>query len=297
MRCRDLNWRVDGNSRSRSTRTVLYSTENRSATLKSILTAERVKCAHAVTRERSATSACARSALQAPRHRQGHAAPGSEACHSLAGWQNPLAELVANAQSLPAPYTWPAPRHCSPRPRRRAPTPQATQTRWAIIRRGCIMDPAQRYQLDCLGYLHIRGALSPSELAAARAAADSYCAAADRARQPGGLPLPAGFADRAQAHHGKYSNGVLWSPALEALLFHPSTWPAILELTGGRPKFTGGTMLVDDADRGLRHAAGAHLHGVRDRQLNKEQARDPQCVCQLREDGRTLRCNNFVVFP
>ena len=159
------------------------------------------------------------------------------------------------------------------------------------------MDPAQRYQLDCLGYLHIRGALSPSELAAARAAADSYCAAADRARQPGGLPLPAGFADRAQAHHGKYSNGVLWSPALEALLFHPSTWPAIMELTGGRPKFTGGTMLVDDADRGLRHAAGAHLHGVRDRQLNKEQARDPQCVCQLREDGRTLRCNNFVVFP
>ena len=56
-------------------------------------------------------------------------------------------------------------------------------------------------------------------------------------------------------------------------------------------------MLVDDFDRGVRYAPGAHLHGVRDRQLNKEQARDPACVCQLRLDGRTLRCNNFVVFP
>ena len=68
-------------------------------------------------------------------------------------------------------------------------------------------------------------------------------------------------------------------------------------LTGGRPRFTGGTLLVDDYDRGADlFAPGAHLHGVRDRQLNKEGARSPACCCEPRSDG-TMRCNNFVIFP
>ena len=38
------------------------------------------------------------------------------------------------------------------------------------------------------------------------------------------------------------------------------------------------------------------MHGVRDRQLNKEGARSPACCCEPRSDG-TMRCNNFVIFP
>ena len=126
---------------------------------------------------------------------------------------------------------------------------------------------------------------------------DDYIAAADAARSGAGPPLPDGFASREQAHYGKYSNGIFWSKALELLLFHRATWPAVLELTGGRQRFTGGTLLVDDWDRGAElFAPGAHLHGVRDRQLNKEGARSPACCCEPRSDG-TMRCNNFVIFP
>ena len=115
---------------------------------------------------------------------------------------------------------------------------------------------------------------------------DDYIAAADAARSGAGPPLPEGFASREQAHYGKYSNGIFWSKALELLLFHRATWPAVLELTGGRPRFTGGTLLVDDYDRGADlFAPGAHLHGVRDRQLNKEGARSPACCCEPRSDG------------
>ena len=43
----------------------------------------------------------------------------------------------------------------------------------------------------------------------------------------------------------------------------------ILELTGGKPRLHGGTMLYDDLSKGAQHADGAHLHGVRDREIRE----------------------------
>jgi hypothetical protein len=52
------------------------------------------------------------------------------------------------------------------------------------------MTPEQRYQLDTFGFLHLRGALAPAELAAAQAAAARYMRRA--AEAPASLEEPFG---------------------------------------------------------------------------------------------------------
>ena len=52
----------------------------------------------------------------------------------------------------------------------------------------------------------------------------------------------------------------------------------------------------EDEHEEARGEVAGHLHGVRDRQLNKEGARSPACCCEPRSDS-TMRCNNFVIFP
>ena len=59
--------------------------------------------------------------------------------------------------------------------------------------------------LDTQGWLHVKGALSPTELAEARAAADEYVAAAAAAKA-GGPPLPENYSGNGEAD-GKGSHG------------------------------------------------------------------------------------------
>ena len=100
------------------------------------------------------------------------------------------------------------------------------------------MTPEQRYILDTQGWLHVKGALSPTELAEARAAADDYVTATAAAKT-GGPPLPANYSGNGVADGKGYGHGFAWARPLERLAFHPATWPIVVELTGGRPRLHG----------------------------------------------------------
>ena len=146
------------------------------------------------------------------------------------------------------------------------------------------------------GFLHIRGALSAAELSDARLAADDYVVAAAAAKA-GGQPLPADFSGNGEGNGKGYGHGFAWSRPLERLVFHKAVWTIILELTGGRPRLHGGTMLYDDLSRGGQHAHGTHMHGARDdhtTRLGTDPAHGwPSVRCEPRADG-TMFCDNFV---
>ena len=110
----------------------------------------------------------------------------------------------------------------------------------------------------------------------------------------GGRPLPRGFPGNGSDNGKGYGAGFAWATPLERLVFHQSTWPIVLELTGHKPQLTGGTMIYDDRSRGAQHAHGGFLHGVRDRQLRE--GIEPCTYCRPRPDG-TMACDNFVIFP
>jgi hypothetical protein len=168
------------------------------------------------------------------------------------------------------------------------------------VRRGgrrLLMTPEQRYLLDAQGYCILRGALSNEEVAAARRATDEHVAAQEAADIPGGDPLPAGFeagngGPDAPGSRMIYSNGPFWSKDLERLLFHRSTWPIVLELTGGRPQLNGGVTLYDDWSRGPTHSQGGFLHCKRDNQKRNTPDVEP-VYCRARDDG-TIESDNFV---
>ena len=172
------------------------------------------------------------------------------------------------------------------------------------------MTPEMRYLLDLNGYLHLRGALSPRELHACRAAADRYvalCAAVERAGA--GASVPEGFGNGAKPGHpgGRgYSNGYAWEKPLEQLLFHRRVWPIVLELTDGRPGLSTGTMIVDDAALGQAHQQGSHLHCAREdvegivnpgRSPSNVAPFEGSCYCQRDPNSDRIRSDNFVVFP
>ncbi len=146
------------------------------------------------------------------------------------------------------------------------------------------------------GFLHIRGALSAEELSQARLAADDYVEAAASARA-GGKPLPADFSGNGKANGKGYGHGFAWARPLERLVFHRAVWPTILELTSGRPRLHGGTLLYDDLSKGGQHAHGTHMHGARDDHATRSGADPaqgwPSVRCEPRADG-TMFCDNFV---
>jgi ectoine hydroxylase-related dioxygenase (phytanoyl-CoA dioxygenase family) len=96
--------------------------------------------------------------------------------------------------------------------------------------------PEQRYLFDVSGYLHIKNALSDEELANAQAAADRYATVPLEELPPGFEP------DRKQ---GGYPHGFAFDKALESLVFHPSLWPIVKELTGNKPRFASGSMRIN----------------------------------------------------
>jgi hypothetical protein len=139
-----------------------------------------------------------------------------------------------------------------------------------------MMIPEQRYLFDLNGYLHLEQALNREELSAAQAAAERYIHA-----RPEDLPPDFG------TENGRiYEHGFAFDKALEKLVFHPSYWPIIKEFTDNKPRFSRGTMLVNQPGGPVE--AGS-LHCARESYGWQSTRYD----CR---DGR-IYCDDFVVFP
>jgi ectoine hydroxylase-related dioxygenase (phytanoyl-CoA dioxygenase family) len=136
-----------------------------------------------------------------------------------------------------------------------------------------MMTPEQRYFFDVAGYLHLQNALSDAELAAGRAATQRYIDTPPD-------ELPPGFGVEGKRH----INGFAFDKSLEALVFHPKTWPIVKEFTNGKPRFMSGTLQVD-----FPGAEGGRLHCARD-DYGWE-----SCRYETRDGG--IYCDNFVIFP
>ncbi|MEE2657167.1 MAG: phytanoyl-CoA dioxygenase family protein [Candidatus Latescibacterota bacterium] len=137
------------------------------------------------------------------------------------------------------------------------------------------MTPEQRYWFDLTGYIHIRGAMTADELAAAQAAAQRYIDTPDS-------ELPPGFGIDGR----RYLHGFAFDKALEKLLFHPSIWPIVKELTNRRPRLVSGTLQVNKP--GEPNSA-LHLHCARE-DYGLESSR-------VEAHNGTLFADNIAIFP
>ena len=118
------------------------------------------------------------------------------------------------------------------------------------------------------GYLLLDGALSAGELLAAQAAAEEFSAASQ--------PKPELWC---------------WNKDVEALVFHRSFWPTVMELTNGKPKMKGAQFINDDPVHGTgatNGKGGGHLHCART-------DFGPESATFYQERGE-LRCNDMIVF-
>lgn len=144
------------------------------------------------------------------------------------------------------------------------------------------MTPEQRYFFDLTGYLHLERVLQGPALEQAQQAAQRYIdTAPDR--------VPPGFQINLEREHFNwYLHAFAFDKALEALTVHPSTWPIIKELTGGRPRLTTGNMMVD--------FRGKPFHGLHSGREGAHSKGDPDLQRFYHVwDGRIL-CNDLVFF-
>lgn len=137
------------------------------------------------------------------------------------------------------------------------------------------MTPEQRYLFDVQGFLHLKGVLAPSEVAAARAAAERYMETPSE-------DLPPGFSVEGRLH----KHGFAFDPALQALTLHPGWWPIVREVTRGKPRLVSGTLQVSRHD--LKDEA-VRLHCARE-DWGWESSR-----FESRDGG--IFCDHTVVFP
>ena len=163
------------------------------------------------------------------------------------------------------------------------------------------MTEEQRYLFDLMGYLHLKGALSPQELKDAQDAANRYIhCPVDQ--------LPHGFSIKGSrygevfdsqkpsknkeenAQHNEYYkgfrfvHGFAFDKALERLAFHHSFWSIVREFTNDKPALVGGTLKVDNPME-----KAIFLHSTR------EDFGWPTTRYEVR-DGR-IYCDDFIVFP
>ena len=139
------------------------------------------------------------------------------------------------------------------------------------------MTPEQRYFFDIFGYLHLRGAIEPEDLAAAQEAAERYVNT-----EPDEVP-PGFNIDHKDDGWYRFEYGFAFDRALEKLTMHPASWPIILELTRERPRLSNGTLLVNRKQHGTR------LHCAR------EDFGWPSTRYEVR-NGQIF-CDDLVVFP
>ena len=132
------------------------------------------------------------------------------------------------------------------------------------------MSDEHRFLLDLNGFLLLDGALSPQELHAVQTAVEHHSAAPDNQPKP-----------------------ELWccNKDMEALVFHRSFWPILMELTNGKPKLKGAQFINDDPITGTGATGGrggGHLHCART-------DFGPESATFYQERGQ-LRCNDMIVF-
>lgn len=110
------------------------------------------------------------------------------------------------------------------------------------------MTPEQKYLFDLTGYLKIPGVLRGDQLFRAQEAAQRYIDTPPDA-------VPDGFEINLEREHFNwYVHAFAFDKALEAITMNPVIWPLIVELTWGKPRLSGGNMMVN------RH--GAPFHGL-----------------------------------
>lgn len=82
------------------------------------------------------------------------------------------------------------------------------------------------------------------------------------------------------------------SKATEALVFHKSFWPVVMELSNGKPKLKGGQFICDDPARGIGAISGqgGHLHCARE-DWGMESA-----SFEVDFRNNQLRANDIIVF-
>ena len=130
------------------------------------------------------------------------------------------------------------------------------------------MSDEHRFLLDLNGFLLLDGALTQVELLAAQAAVAQHSSTVE-------------------------PRGELWCSTndLEALVFHRSFWPIVMELTNGKPKLKGAQFINDDPIEGTGATAGrggGHLHCART-------DFGPESATFYQERGQ-LRCNDMIIF-
>ena len=106
-----------------------------------------------------------------------------------------------------------------------------------------MMTDAQRYLFDMMGYLHLEQALGRTELKTAQQAIDRYVNASDD-------ELPEGFGRSTSLfdkNRTQYKYAFAFDKALEALVFHRSFWPIVLEVSGRRPRLNSGEVRINTA--------------------------------------------------
>ena len=144
------------------------------------------------------------------------------------------------------------------------------------------MTPEQRYFFDLTGYLHLEGVVQGEALAQAQQATQRYIDTPPEC-------VPPGFEINLEREHFNwYLHGFAFDKALEALTMHPTTWPIIKELTAGRPRLTGGNIMVD--------FHGKPFHPLHSGHEGTRAKGDPDLQRYHRVvDGKIL-CNDLVFF-
>lgn len=129
----------------------------------------------------------------------------------------------------------------------------------------------ERYLLDVHGILVLRGAMSPSEVEAARAAIERMRAADGPRRE------------------------MIEEPALASIATHPRLLPVLLELMEGQPRLVSAGASVKPADTDGHGAAGRRPVGAAQIHCQREYGRD-HAHFVVRAPGRIF-ADNLVCFP
>ena len=119
------------------------------------------------------------------------------------------------------------------------------------------LTPEQRYLFDIHGWTKLEAVVSSDELAACRAAADDYANAKPE-------EMPEGFG--CSEDGGAWWHAHAWAPCLEDLVHHRKLWPAIMELTDGKPKLIDAELISHEArpQPGGPGFDGVRLHSQRE---------------------------------
>ena len=142
-----------------------------------------------------------------------------------------------------------------------------------------MMTDAQRYLFDMMGYLHLEQALKRTELKAAQQAINRYVNASED-------ELPEGFGrsnSLFDKNRTQFKYAFAFDKVLEALVFHRSFWPIVLEASGRRPRLNSGEVRINTAKDPVHR-----LHCSRES--------FGQYSCRYSCDDGKIYCDDLVVF-